>query len=31
MGTEISEVDEKYIWALCDQIVELADYRTSLQ
>lgn len=30
MGTEISEVDEKYIWALCDQITELADYRASL-
>jgi len=30
MGTEISDVDEKYIWALCDQIVELADYRASL-
>ena len=31
MGTEISEVDEKYIWALCDQIIELTDYRASLQ
>lgn len=30
MGTEISDVDEKYIWALCDQIVELSDYRASL-
>ena len=31
MGTEISDIDEKYIWALCDQIIELTDYRASLQ
>ena len=31
MGTEISETDEKYIWALCDQILEMTDYRASLQ
>jgi nucleolar protein 58 len=31
MGTEISETDEKYIWALCDQITEMTDYRASLQ
>jgi nucleolar protein 58 len=31
MGTEISETDEKHILALCDQIIELVDYRTSLQ
>lgn len=30
MGTEISEVDEKHIFALCDQILELTDYRASL-
>lgn len=31
MGTEISEADEKHILALCDQIIELVDYRASLQ
>ena len=31
MGTEISETDEKYIIALCDQILELTDYRANLQ
>jgi nucleolar protein 58 len=31
MGTEISETDEKHILALCDQIIELVDYRSSLQ
>lgn len=31
MGTEISETDEKHIIALCDQILELTDYRASLQ
>lgn len=31
MGTEISEIDEKHIIALCDQILELVDYRASLQ
>ena len=30
MGTEISETDEKYIVALCDQILELTDSRASL-
>ena len=30
MGTEISETDEKYIVALCDQILELIDYRANL-
>ena len=30
MGTEISETDETYIRALCDQILELTDYRASL-
>ena len=30
MGTEISETDEKYIIALCNQILELTDYRASL-
>lgn len=30
MGTEISETDEKYIIALCDQILELTDYRANL-
>lgn len=30
MGTEISETDEKYIVALCDQILELVDYRSNL-
>ena len=30
MGTEISETDEKYITALCDQILELTDYRANL-
>lgn len=31
MGTEISDTDEKYIIALCDQILELTDYRANLQ
>jgi nucleolar protein 58 len=31
MGTEISETDEKYIISLCDQVLELTDYRASLQ
>ena len=31
MGTEISEVDESHIISLCDQIMELTDYRASLQ
>lgn len=31
MGTEITETDEKYIISLCDQILELTDYRASLQ
>lgn len=31
MGTEISEIDEKHIVSLCDQIIELVDYRASLQ
>ena len=31
MGTEISETDEKHITSLCDQIIELTDYRASLQ
>ena len=31
MGTEISETDEKHILALCDQIIELTDYRSTLQ
>lgn len=30
MGTEINEVDEKYILNLAEQIVELAEYRESL-
>jgi nucleolar protein 58 len=30
MGTEISDTDEKYIHALCDQILELTDYRANL-
>ena len=30
MGTEISSTDETYIRALCDQILELTDYRASL-
>ena len=30
MGTEIAEDDEKFILALADQIIELSDYRTSL-
>lgn len=31
MGTEISDIDEKYIIALCDQVLELTDYRANLQ
>jgi len=30
MGTEINERDEEFIFALCDQITELDNYRTSL-
>lgn len=30
MGTEISDTDEKYITALCDQILQLTDYRANL-
>ena len=30
MGTEISETDEKYIIALCNQILDLTDYRSNL-
>lgn len=30
MGTEINEIDEKYIQNLATQVVELAEYRESL-
>lgn len=30
MGTEINEIDEKYIKNLATQVVELAEYRESL-
>lgn len=30
MGTDINERDEEFIWALCDQVIELDNYRTSL-
>lgn len=30
MGTEINERDEEFIWALCDQVTELDNYRSSL-
>jgi len=30
MGTEINERDEQFIFALCEQIIELDTYRTSL-
>lgn len=30
MGTDISELDLANIWELCDQIIELGQYRTQL-